>query len=146
MSKRRRYRVSLWDRIRTFFGNYWYDFKCWTWHRYRTVKPTTLPGHGWIDRDELMLHCAFQCLVDFVEKEKRPDPGPDFETYKQGWGDSVSDEYLLEQRKIDTEILDLYHWWKKDYPELKNTLNNDTYDDINKMFHRLIEIRAYLWT
>jgi hypothetical protein len=142
-----------WSTVRHFFKDHWYDLKCFFWHRYRTVKPTSLPGHGWVDRDELMLHCAFQCLVDFVEKEERPNPCQDFETYKRQWGDddersnfSLSDDYLLEKRKVDLEILALYNWWKVDYLEIRDTLRNDTYEEINKMFHRLVEIRGYLWT
>lgn len=147
---RRSWFSNKWHNIERFFKDCWYDLKCYFWHRYRTVKPTTLPGHGWIDRDELMLHCMFQCLTDFVEKEERPNPCANFEAYKQLWGDDeerirhhISEEFLLEKRKIDLEILALYNWWKNDYPKLNL---NDTYEEINKMCHRLIEIRGYLWT
>jgi len=154
--RKRKVRNWLKDKLfdlRRFFKDHWYDLKCWAWYRYSTVKPSSLEGHGWVDRDELMLHCAFQCLVDFVEKEERPNPCENFETYKQLWGtdevrvnSSISDDFLLSRRQRDLEMLALYNWWKVDYPKLTDTLRNDTYEEINKMFHRLIEIRGYLWT
>jgi hypothetical protein len=131
---------------------------------------------GWQDRDEIMLHAAFQILVDFVEQEK-PDEIVDWnadDTYKRAW----------------REICELYKWWKTNRPARKSSLDDKRlkvplikFEDIpgtdhKKMvepdkkkyaayykalekhwqqekkwheqdqqnLHRLIEIRPYLWT
>ena len=55
---------------------------------------------GWCDKDEILLHAAFQLLVDFVEQEK-PGQIIDWETdelHKKAW----------------KEIMSLYRWWKKE--------------------------------
>lgn len=115
--------------------DWWYQFKCWVWYRYRTVKPSSLKGHGWVDRDTLMLHCMFQCLVDFVEGED-PFNRTDFDH------ETV--------RHVKKEIQELYTWWKdvylKDiYPQGGSTFHK-SYDEVNRQCHRLIEIRSHLWT
>jgi len=104
--------------------HWWYKFTCWAWHRYTTVKPDNL-GHGWFDRDCLMMHLAFQCLVDYIEKEEP------FEIIQ--W-DPV----------IAREILDLYYWWLS-YREHFSSCHEDT-DKEDEMLHRLINIRGHLWT
>ncbi len=87
-----------------------------------------MPGHGWIDRDELMLHCAFQCLVDCVEKEN---------LLSHEW---VSDA----DQHVKKEIQELYDWWKAN-PDTE-VINKTNYEKANKQFHRLVDIRGYLWT
>lgn len=52
---------------------------------------------GWCDSDIVLLHAAFQLLINFVEKEK-PDRVIDWDadpSHKQAW----------------EEIQTLYHWW-----------------------------------
>jgi len=118
-------------------SNWWYLLRCWAWHRYRTVKPSSLEGHGWIDRDMLILHCMFELLVEVVEQE-------DLLTGHINW--DYSDEF----RHAKKEIEELYYWWKNTY--LKeiypkgDPLHSQTYEEVNKQCHRLIEVRGYLWT
>jgi len=87
---------------------------------------------GWAEWDELMLHAAFQCLVDAIEKDRID---------RRGWS---SDK---EGRRIWKEIKTLYDWWKarpnrviEDDPIEEKAEKED-----QKYFHRLIEIRFYLW-
>jgi len=131
---------------------------------------------GWHDKDEILLHAAFQLLVDFVEQEK-PDKIIDWQV----------DEL---HRKAWKEIQSLYKWWKKERPSRKSPLddkrikvppmefekipNSDlmkliepdkkkyaTYytalkkhqkfdekweEEDQKNLHRLVEIRKFLWT
>jgi hypothetical protein len=80
-------------------NNLIYYWRCRLFHPCNVVKVKTL-GPTWVDRDELLLHACFQILVDFVEGEKlRSD--------KLGWG---------KKERVEEEIEDLYHWWKKRRP------------------------------
>ena len=52
---------------------------------------------GWYDKDEVLLHAAFQLLTDFVERE-RPDRIVDY-------------NHSEETRQRWAELQALYHWW-----------------------------------
>ena len=131
---------------------------------------------GWCDKNEVLLHAAFQLLTDFIEKEK-PDKIVDWNAdklHRQAW----------------KEIKSLYNWWKKERPARKSPLDNKRLkhpplkiekipdSDLYKMveydkkkyanyyraleehwkleqkweeedqrnLHRLIDIRKFLWT
>ncbi len=74
-----------------------------------TLKIQTLTK-GWHDRDEILLHAAFQILVDFVEQEK-PNQIVDY-------------NYDAEHRRRWKEITSLYRWWKKERPARKSPRDN----------------------
>ena len=57
---------------------------------------------GWHDRDDILLHAAFQILVDFMEKEKP------LETIDYGHDD--------EHRHVWKELSSLYAWWTEKRP------------------------------
>lgn len=86
--------------------NWWYKFKCWAFHRYSTVKPRGL-GHGWVDRDVLMLHVIFEVLSKYVEEEYLPS------LKHQG----LPEDFSAFEGRIDTEkeIIELYLWWTEEY-------------------------------
>jgi hypothetical protein len=65
---------------------------------------------GWHDKDEVLLHAAFQVLVDFVEQET-PDRIVD-------WN---SDEL---HRRAWKEIKSLYKWWKETRPARHSPLDD----------------------
>jgi len=132
--------------------------------------------HGWYDKDEIMLHAAFQLLVDFVEQE-HPDKHID-------WNHGAL------HRRAWKEIRDLYRWWtatrssrrgplddkriakpplrfnkvkgtkfrrlatpnKKKYAAYYRTvkkharLEREWHGEDQRNLHRLIEIRDFLWT
>ena len=71
----------------------------------RYLKIRTLEK-GWYDKDEELLHAAFQLLTDFIEQEK-PDKIVD-------WNADESD------RKAWKEIKSLCSWWKKERPARKS--------------------------
>jgi hypothetical protein len=143
--------------------------------RVQVLKIHTL-DHRWHDKDEILLHAAFQLLVDFVEKEQ-PDKHINWnanELHRQAW----------------REIKSLYHWWKKKRPgrrrplddkklimpplKFKKIPNSDMYEMVEqdkkkyaayyralrqqarleqkwyeedqRNLHRLVEIRGFLWT
>ena len=65
---------------------------------------------GWHDRDEIILHSAFQALVYFVEGEK-PDQIVDWNhnaMHKRAW----------------KEITSLYRWWKEQRPARRSPLDD----------------------
>jgi hypothetical protein len=131
---------------------------------------------GWRDRDSIILHAAFQILVDFVELEepgKIVDWNSD-DAHKEAWH----------------EICDLYDWWTKKRPnrkyptedkrlkipsiefedipgsdykrmiepdkkkyaayyralEKQKQLEIKYHEEDQRNLHRLIEVRPYLWT
>jgi len=64
----------------------------------------------WHDKDELLLHAAFQILVDFVEKE-RPFKHIDW-------------SYDKSHRQTAQEIKNLYAWWKNQRPQRRDSLDD----------------------
>ena len=141
----------------------------------RYLKIQTLEK-GWYDKDQVLLHAAFQLLTDFVEQEK-PNKIVDWNV----------DEL---HRKAWKEIKSLYNWWQKERPARKSPLDDTRLkhpplkfekipgSDLYKMvepdkkkyaryyralrghwkleqkwekedqhnLHRLIDIREFLWT
>ena len=65
---------------------------------------------GWFDKDEVLLHAAFQILIDFVEQEK-PDKIVDWNTDKL-------------HRKAWKEIKSLHSWWRKERSAQKSPLDD----------------------
>ncbi len=64
------------------------------------LKIRTLRKNQWHDKDEVLLHAAFQLLVDYVEQEK---PAKSID-----WNSDA------EHRRAWNEISLLYRWWKKE--------------------------------
>ena len=137
--------VWLW---RDWVHNPWYWLKCRLWHRYNVVRIKTLPP-TWCDRDDVLLHAAFQILTDFVEKE-RP-----FE-----WFDTKHSDHKKEWQTIR----ELYAWWTVARPArvdlldtIKGRPTGEQYDQCwkqedawraedRKMLMRLVNVRGHLWT
>jgi hypothetical protein len=136
------------------------------------LKIHTLEKGQWYDRDIVLLHIAFQVLVDFIEQEK-PNEIVDWqhdELHRNAW----------------SEITQLYKWWKEErpnrhdpldnvasppvdeyviaaegklafperekYPEYyaavdkSSELENEWHEEDQRNLHRLIEVRPFLWT
>lgn len=74
----------------------WYSFKCWAFKRYTTVKPRWL-DHTWCDKTTLTPFLMFECLCQFIEKEKP------FE--KVNW------DWCEEHKFARNELIELYTWW-----------------------------------
>ena len=75
----------------------------------KTLKIQTL-DKGWHDKDAILLHAAFQVLMDFVERE-RPEAVTDWNAtkdHKQAWN----------------EIRSLYTWWKETRPARRSPLDD----------------------
>jgi len=64
----------------------------------KRLKITTL-DKGWHDKDEVLLHAAFQLLTDFVEGE-RPEKIVDW-------------DFDGQHKVVWAEINSLYKWWTK---------------------------------
>lgn len=141
----------------------------------KTLKILTL-DKGWHDQDAILLHAAFQVLMDFVERE-RPEAVTDWNAtkdHKQAWN----------------EIRSLYTWWKEKRPARRSPLDDKKlvrprlrlrripdsessemvrpspekyaayyralkahsrleekwFAEDQRNLHRLIEIRGFLWT
>jgi hypothetical protein len=152
----------------------WYEFKCWLWYRFTTIKPRYL-GHTWTDRDELLAHMMFEILCQFIERECSPG---DINWYEEDWPDKKVEVDGQEKWARD-ELQDLYDWWIKGYndkrlkdeeakwKEIKRevgdkiNLKNEQYrkmvreisvlerqweDELNIMLARLLKMRKYMWT
>jgi len=112
MSKKR----SLWTAVKYAYwhvvpynwrpSQMWYRLKCFCWHRYTTIHPTTLPWHTWTDRSELLPHMMFQILTSFVDEECSP-----------GWVDWEGSGHTIVvdgvEKNVRQEMQDLYDWWKR---------------------------------
>lgn len=100
----------------------WYNFKCWAWKRYSTVKPRTLP-HTWCDRSHLLPHMMFEILSQFIEKECSPGH---IEWYGEHGHKITVDG---KEKYVRDEMQDLYDWWHQEYlkryPELENKMWED---------------------
>jgi len=102
----------------------------------RSLKIHSLNRWDW--PENIMIHAAFQCLVDFVEKHADII-------------DWDSDKY---SEKIWAEIQELYKWWTEERPkrealergdESSLECTNEECKEDQKNFHRLIEIRTAFW-
>lgn len=120
----------------TYVHHPWYWLKCRLWHQYNTIRIETLPP-TWNDRDDVLLHGAFQVLKDFVEKE---DPF--------NWFD-------ISHRKAEwLEISNLYTWWTIIRPNREYSMYiHTTLDEREKwdkedkeMLIKLVKLRSFLWT
>jgi hypothetical protein len=74
----------------------------------KTLKISSLDK--WCNRDDIILHAAFQSLVDYIEK--------DHAGVEINWGSSP------EMKKVWKEINSLYTWWTKVRPYRKNPLDD----------------------
>jgi hypothetical protein len=138
------------------------------------LKIQSLEAGKYLDRDEVLLHVAFQVLVDFIEKED-PDKIID-------WNAQEHDKHAW------SEMQSLYKWWKEERParvdpilddkieappfkfetredgcsvwnpekekyaefwkacEESSRLEQIWIEEDQKNLHRLIDIRRYMWT
>jgi len=82
----------------------WYNFKCWAWHRYSTIRCRHLP-HTWSDRRTLLLHASFQILTDFIDKECSPG-------HVEWYGDCCHQVEVNDvMENVMDEMKELYWWW-----------------------------------
>jgi hypothetical protein len=82
------------------------------------LKINTLSKGVWYDRDTVLLHAAFQVLVDFIEKEKLAQER--FRSEKLGQAEFPE----LEENQLSwSEIRQLYRWWKEERPRRPNPLD-----------------------
>lgn len=129
-------------------------------HTFRLIKKP------WCDVDYKMLHACFEFLCDFVEKEK----GLKMLKYQYEWYEQLTREQkIIERKNMGTtikeinknqtaykktarEVEELYNWWKDVYvPQYKSgdwrpeSVDGHAEEE-QRNFHRLVEIRRYLWT
>ena len=124
----------------------------------RNLQIESLPAeqdNSWVDRDTILLHAAFQVLVDFVEKEKpyevalfpscawHDKPIPDEE--KQYVTAEESEKQMGEWKRLFA----LYRWWK-DVRLLRESgagpLERRVYDEDSERLCELARLREHLWT
>lgn len=74
----------------------------------KLVKVRTLAS-GWVDKDHILLHAAFQLLKDFMEEE-RPDRRIDWSADRRS-------------ARAWREIKALYRWWTKVRPARREPLD-----------------------
>ncbi|MDD5559036.1 hypothetical protein [Candidatus Methylomirabilis sp.] len=132
--------------------------------------------HRWHDKDEVLLHAAFQVLADFIEKEQ-PDRYIDWSAnalHKHAWREikhlykwwrekrparrsPFDDKQLiipsLRFKKIpDSELHQMVEPDRKRYAAYYRALRQEArleqkwYEEDQRNLHRLIEVRGFLWT
>lgn len=87
-----------------FIPELWYYLKCRLWKKYNVVKVRSLPP-TWVDRDQLLLHAAFEILRDVVENENWLDQTAYFIPITE------SDPYGCDNRNGWQAVAQLYDWW-----------------------------------
>lgn len=129
---------------------WWFKYRLLPWHRHHVIKTGLPPGYS--DKREILLYVSFTILKNFIEKEK-----PHKFIVVRG---SSSDKWR--------EIFKLYRWWTRKRPkrvdpldvydgkwvgeawdavcEASNAFEIECFEEDQKMLHRLIEIRPFLWT
>lgn len=131
----------------------WYWLKCRVWHRWNVIHIRTLPP-TWMDRDDTLLHAAFQIFTDFVEFEEPAEFRYSREEYGGFWDGCEA------RLKGYDEMHALYNWWKVERPARKEPEEGDGVDwgkellaadrrwddEDNAMLKRLVDIRKSLWT
>lgn len=97
----------------------WYNFKCWAWHRYGTIRCRHLPN-TWCDRRSILLHASFEILTQFIDNECSPGH---VEWFGE-WSNQVEVNGVMEN--VMDEMLELYNWWNtvylKEYPKMTEDL------------------------
>lgn len=106
----------------------YYWLRARVWEPYNVVKIKTL-SPTWHDRDLILLHAAFQILVDFIEQEK---PSEWFDIENSWWEDDWN------------ELFALYTWWKECGKD--NCDEDEQRAENTAKLIRLIELRGHLWT
>ena len=140
----------------------------------KVLKIHTL-DNGWHDKDEILLHAAFQLLVDFIEKEhpERINWNAD-ELHKQAWRElknlygwwkekrparrsPLDDRQLIKpplkfKKRSDSDFYESVEPDRKKYAAYYQALNKQVrrekkwYEEDQRNLHRLIEVRGFLWT
>ena len=131
---------------------------------------------GWCDKDQMMLHAAFQLLVDYVEQEQ-PEKNVDWTSDPQGargWKEiealyywwtktrparrSPLDNKDLKRPEFEwrdvpgTNCRELMEWDKKEFScyeaalKLHSRLEKKWNEEDQINFHRLVDVRLFLWT
>lgn len=105
---------------------------------------------GMYDKDDIMLHACFTLLCKYVEEECNGNiPKCEEDDFKAAQTSDEERRMRHDNECID-ELMNLYRWWKKEYPELwcgKNGKSSlEKYEIEQKKLGLLIELRGYLWT
>lgn len=84
----------------------------------------------WCEKDMIMFYVCFQLLEDYVNEEM----------------DNVNwDHPDCNLSKIKEKIMELYNWYQE--RKVIEVFNFDKQNEIDdEYFHKLIEIRGYLWS
>lgn len=145
--------LRSWDR---FVHEPWYWMKCRFWYRYNVVRIKTLPP-TWCDRDEVLLHAAFQILTDYVEREQPWEFTATPEEIQEAYGGP--DECHPSRLQSAAELKSLYHWWTverlarkepedtgRDWGQKLLAAEKQWNEEDDANLKRLIDIRQTLWT
>ena len=113
-----------------FFKNWIYPayyLKNFIFKRYDLIKIKGVKPYEWVDKNYVMLQVNMQLIEDFIEKE---NPEKYVLWYKDEDGNDVGHklgEYntpIVYSEYKDKFVMDvikeIYNWWKKEYPDIKN--------------------------
>lgn len=138
-------------RLRQKMKDYYYEIRCY-FYPYNILRIRSLP-RTWVDRDELLLHAAFQILIDYVEKEDtwiledldKAIEEEEKNEWNPGWHRHHKENHL--------KLRELYYCGKNTLPRLDDIKSemslkqeDELYEEISKKLTSLMELRGYLWT
>lgn len=124
------------NRIKTLL----WRLKIFLFKRYDIVRCKTLKSNVFYESDTRLLHSAFQCLVDWVEKSRG------FEWWSPGG--------IQEHETAYKELERLYFWWKEVRPKSQKLLDEHftcelediLWQEEQQNLKSLVELRGHLWT
>jgi hypothetical protein len=126
----------------------WYYLSCLLWHRWNVLRIDSL-GPTYTDCDTIMLHAAFQCLVNVVEKGglyegwRLDDIASHVAEQTEDW----SRAHIARQLEGYVKIRDLYVWWTVTRPARDAGEYKDEHDaEDQAKFMELAAMREWLWT
>ncbi len=124
----------------------------------KTLPPASL--ENWVESDVVLVHAAFQVLVDFVEKQR---PQHHFSIPRLAWQGAPIPQadrvHLAEFQNVDAELADwqqifaLYRWWKQTPAPLwaeegsaSEAELRSADEEMTAKLHALVELRRHFWT
>jgi hypothetical protein len=136
-----------------FWRSLWYDISAFFNPRQKWLIDK-IPNHWW-DKDAIIETVLFECVVDYVEKEKG------IACFRTDWSDDlkkgyVSQDYVDKVRRDEDSILAAYKYIKEERPKLVEQIEQfddnyfqyeeELYERDTRVLSTIVKLRGCLWT